>query len=287
MKLIRPVPNPIIWPRALPKFGQIGPPNFGVKPQINGQLWQPLIRDQEKGTALSDPGLSAPVFQRRPQWRSNCPLRAVRGPDYRGSEWRSLAWQLVEPEGRTGWVPLSWRSWSLWGSRGKMALELISMMGANGLCPLLRTVFLTPHNSVVSSTNSAISTRPLRSRMRGYRPNTTTAEKAYLQGFPCHLSSLTVAHHAASLPAGGRRYLHIQPDAVQTLRQDFRSTITYFFIKRKYPNWPLSELRTTSRLERFNRTVRRRTRSASAYHSDAGLKAMMVQETSQFNTLHP
>ena len=82
------------------------------------------------------------------------------------------------------------------------------------------------------------------------------------------------------------RYRHTQPDTVRTLRRDFRATITYCFMQRKHPDWPLTDLRTTSRLERFSRPVRRRTRAASAYHADAGVKAMMVQETAHFNAIH-
>jgi hypothetical protein len=37
-------------------------------------------------------------------------------------------------------------------------------------------------------------------------------------------------------------------------------------------------LRTTSRLDRFNRTLRRHIRTAGAYHSDDGILAVIAQE---------
>jgi transposase-like protein len=57
-----------------------------------------------------------------------------------------------------------------------------------------------------------------------------------------------------------------------------RATVAYFQIQQDHPTWHRSYLRTTSRLERFNRPLRRRIRSANAYHSDAGVLAMIAQE---------
>lgn len=81
------------------------------------------------------------------------------------------------------------------------------------------------------------------------------------------------------------RYLHVvrqyrttQPKAVATLRHDFRSTLTFYQLAKLHPAWPRSLLRTTSHIERFNRRLRRRIRSANAYHSDAGILAVVAQE---------
>jgi hypothetical protein len=81
-----------------------------------------------------------------------------------------------------------------------------------------------------------------------------------------------------------RRYLQIyhqyrqtQPKAVATLRRDFRATLTYYQVQQTHPNWQRRFLRTTSRLERFNRSLRKRFRSAGAYHSDDGLQAAIAQ----------
>jgi transposase-like protein len=87
-----------------------------------------------------------------------------------------------------------------------------------------------------------------------------------------------------------RRYLKVvctyrglQPEAVATLRRDFRSTVTYHALERRFPSWERKHLRTTSRLERFNRNIRRRTRPANAYHSDTGVTAMMSQVVRKFH----
>ncbi len=75
-----------------------------------------------------------------------------------------------------------------------------------------------------------------------------------------------------------RQYRVSQPKAVATLRRDFRVTLTYYHIEQQYPTWERRHLRTTSRLERFNRRLRRQSRAAGAYHSDKGVLAMLVQE---------
>jgi transposase-like protein len=89
---------------------------------------------------------------------------------------------------------------------------------------------------------------------------------------------------AKQYPTVLRRYLQVyhkyrysQPAAVATLRRDFRATLACYHIKQEHPAWDWRFLRTTSRLERFNRALRKRCRSAGAYHSDQGLEAMIAQ----------
>ena len=74
-----------------------------------------------------------------------------------------------------------------------------------------------------------------------------------------------------------RKYRRSQPTAVATLRRDFRATVAYYAIQLAHPSWPRRLLRTTSRLERFNRALRKRCRAAGAYHSDDGILAMVAQ----------
>ena len=85
----------------------------------------------------------------------------------------------------------------------------------------------------------------------------------------------TVLRHALKVV---QKYRDTQPEAVATLRRNFRATVAYFLLQARHPTWARHFLRTTSRLERFNRRLRRRIRSANAYHSDAGVLAMIAQE---------
>jgi hypothetical protein len=74
-----------------------------------------------------------------------------------------------------------------------------------------------------------------------------------------------------------KQYRFSQPAAVATMRRDLRLTLTYYQVRLDQPGWQRRFLRTTSRLERFNRALRKRCRSAGAYHSDEGLEAMIAQ----------
>jgi len=49
----------------------------------------------------------------------------------------------------------------------------------------------------------------------------------------------------------------------------------------------ITNLRAASRIERFNRTLRRCARAATAYHSDAGLLAMLRHQVDIFNPHKP
>ncbi len=80
-----------------------------------------------------------------------------------------------------------------------------------------------------------------------------------------------------------RTYRDTQLEAVATLRRDFHATVTYYALEAAFPHWERKHLRTTSRLERINGTIRRRTKVANAYHSEAGLKAMNSQEIRYFH----
>jgi transposase-like protein len=87
-------------------------------------------------------------------------------------------------------------------------------------------------------------------------------------------------HYATALRrylAVWRQYRTSQPAAVAALRRDFRATVAYYQVELAHPDWPRRLLRTTSRLERFNRRLRKRCRAAGAYHSDEGILAMLAQ----------
>jgi transposase-like protein len=68
-----------------------------------------------------------------------------------------------------------------------------------------------------------------------------------------------------------------QPAAVLTLQRDFADTLTFYTLWEHHRLWNVRALRTTSWLERLNRTLRARLRKAGAFHSRAGLDALLVQ----------
>ena len=112
---------------------------------------------------------------------------------------------------------------------------------------------------------------------------TATTTQSHLPRLPCYLASSRYDTVLRRYLRVVRTYRDSQPEAVATLRRDFRSTISYYHIEQQFPAWDRKHLCTTSRLERFNRTIRRRARAASAYHSDQGLLAMVAQEAHEFH----
>lgn len=68
-----------------------------------------------------------------------------------------------------------------------------------------------------------------------------------------------------------------QPQAVATLLRDLEDTLRFYAFLERNPLWKPEALRTTSRLERLNRKLRRVFRVAGAYHSMAGLEAAVLR----------
>ncbi len=77
-----------------------------------------------------------------------------------------------------------------------------------------------------------------------------------------------------------RHFRKSQPDAVAALRRDFRHTVAFYSLSATYET---HFLRTTSHLERFNRTLRTQFNKATAYHSTQGLLAVISQQITLFN----
>jgi len=196
-----------------------------------------------------------------------------------------LLWRMGESESAEAWVGfLSLLEEQ--GIRSRNGLEVIIHDGGPGLCSALDIVCF-----------GAATQRCLFHKLRNiYKaiclPEQLPAKqrrrrrKAILQDF-------RAIWNARRYQTTLRRYLqvvrtwrHSQPEAVAILRHDFRSTVTYYHLEQQHPTWSRTDLRTTSRLERFNRRIRRRARAAKAYHSDQGLLAMVAQEAQQFHPTH-
>jgi len=81
------------------------------------------------------------------------------------------------------------------------------------------------------------------------------------------------------------RWEESQPKVVATAQRDFEDTIAFYKVleeaKNRGQDWAATLLRTTSLLERINRTYRRRIRLAVALHSPIGLEAMLTQQAAR------
>ena len=222
--------------------------------------------------------------QRPVKGRFKCPIFIAMGvwPEEDYSE--ILLWQLGTSESAEDWVRFL-EILEAQGIRGENGLKLVIHDGGAGLCSALQTVwfdaelqrcFFHKLRNIYQAIHPPENLTPKQRRRRC---------KAIFKDFRLIWEA---QHYRTALRRClrvVRRYRHSQPEAVATLRRDFRSTVSYYHLEQRYPTWNRKHLRTTSRLERFNRRLRRRIRAANAYHSDTGVLAMVTQEAHEFHAL--
>lgn len=187
-----------------------------------------------------------------------------------------LAWELAEGEDFMAWLTFLSRLEEQ-GLSTEKGLRLIIHDGGAGLCAALRfldlgvaeqrCIFHKLRNiskaiQLPDDLDPEVRRRKRRTIMRDF--------KAIWQATDYH----TAVQRCWQL---FKQYRHSQPAALATMRRDLRLTLTYYQVRLDQPGWQRRFLRTTSRLERFNRALRKRCRSAGAYHSDEGLQAMIAQ----------
>ncbi len=84
----------------------------------------------------------------------------------------------------------------------------------------------------------------------------------------------TAAEARQRAAAFGATWIDREPKAVATLERDFEQTLTCYAVQEEAKaagqTWPLSSLRTTSALERFNRSLRTKWRQAGTFGSEDG-----------------
>ena len=193
-----------------------------------------------------------------------------------------LLWRVGESESAEEWVKFL-EILEAQGVCGRHGLELIIHDGGKGLISALQTVWF-------DAEQQRCLFHKLRNISHAIRLPDELSSKERQRKRKKVLKDFREIWAARRYETMLRRYLKVvrtyrqtQPEAVAVLRRDFRQTVTYYALEKAFPTWQREYLRTTSRLERFNRRLRRRTRAANAYHSDTGLKAMITQEVRQFH----
>jgi hypothetical protein len=193
-----------------------------------------------------------------------------------------LLWRIGESESAEEWVKF-FEILERQGIRGENGLKLIIHDGGKGLCSALQMVWFDAEQQ-----------RCLFHKLRNiaqaiHLPDGLT-RKQRTQRRKKIMKDFKRIWEARRYETVLRRYLKVvrayrdtQPEAVATLRRDFRATVTYYALEKQFPSWKRKNLRTTSHLERFNRNIRRRTRPANAYHSNVGVTAMMAQVVRKFH----
>lgn len=249
------------WPSQIPPIVQID------------AIWVTLVLPTE-GVYLDRKG------RRRPQvGRFSRPIFVALGiwPDTGRTV--VLDWLLGASESELEWTAFLSRLEEQ-GIRGAEGLQLIIHDGGSGLRAALRTVhFAVPTQRCLFHKLRNIAraihlpeglTRRQRSRQR----------KAILKRFQeiwLPQRYTTALHRYLKVV---RHFRDSQPDAVATLRRDFRQTVAFYHLPSSYDR---RFLRTTSHLERFNRNLRTQFRKANAFHSEQGLRAAVAQQVALFN----
>ena len=239
-------------------------------------IWITLLRPNGQ-LRLDRKGRKQPVVG-----RFKCPVFIALGvwPDSGRSE--ILLWQVGRSEDAEEWVTFL-STLEAQGLRGENGLKLIIHDGGSGLCAALNTVYF-------GAQEQRCLFHKLRNIYHAIRLPETLSPRQRRRRRNAIFKDFRAIWQARHLATALRRYLKVirtyrnsQPEAVATLRRDFRSTLTYFHLQQQFPTWDRRHLRTISRLERFNRRLRRRARSAGAYHSEQGLIAMVAHEARLFH----
>lgn len=193
-----------------------------------------------------------------------------------------LAWQLGESEDTQTWMDFLTHL-EAQGVSAQHGLELIIHDGCGGLCSALKTVYYDVDSQRCLFHKLRNIGRNLSFPAHWSAQHRAQKRRAILKDFRSIWQAKQYRTVLRRYLRTCRKYRHSQPAAVATLRRDFRSTVTYYRMLAQHPSWKPQRLRTTSHLERFNRSLRQHARAASAYHSDDGLLAMIAQQTLSFN----
>jgi transposase-like protein len=190
--------------------------------------------------------------------------------------WGILGWEVADSESQAAWerLLLSLEQRGLFRERG---LELFIHDGGSGLIAALTLLYPhLPHQRCLF--------HKLRNLWHAIHPPAPLA-RADAHAFKGDLlqQGATVFYAPCADPAArqrdsfGDQWPVCQPALVHILCRDWQDSIAAFRVLARFPNWPRTCLRTTSLLERLNRTLRPYFGNASAYHSPAGFSAAVTR----------
>lgn len=186
--------------------------------------------------------------------------------------WGVLTWTLAENESQDAWERLlmSLEARGMYRERG---LELFIHDGGAGLIAALRLMYPhIPHQRCLF--------HKLRNLWQVIRPPTTLTRDETRAFKRTLLHQAQAVFYASSADEAAQRrdafdaqWHADQPEVVAILCRDWPESVAFFRVLARFPAWQRHYLRTTSLLERLNRSLRRLFRVASAFHSAAGLLA--------------
>jgi transposase-like protein len=214
--------------------------------------------------------------QRKHKQREKVCLLVALGLYPQTGRWGVLAWALADSESQAAWerllMPLEARG--VYRERG---LELLIHDGGAGLVAALNLMYPhIPHQRCLF--------HKLRNLWHAIHPPATLsrdAAHAFKRDLLQQVRAIfyaTTADQAQQLrDAFCLHWQTHQPEWVATLCRDWPDSMAFFRVSARFPTWSPRFLRTTSLLERLNRTLRRLFRAASAFHSPGGVLAVVAR----------
>jgi putative transposase len=187
-----------------------------------------------------------------------------------------LGWSMVDSESQSNWEPflVALDTRGVYRQRG---LELLIHDGGSGLEAALQQVY--PHIP---------QQRCLFHKLRNLRqaiippqqlsaPQRRTFKDDLMRQLRPIFQSASLQHARQLTDDFCARFQASQVKLIDCLRQNWDANFAFFRVLARFPTWPRRFLRTTSLLERVNRSIRRLFRSAGAFHSPDGLLATVAR----------
>jgi len=204
-------------------------------------------------------------------------LLVAYGVDPVSGEWWVLDWERAEQEDRESWGRLLERLRQR-GLSAERGLKLIVSDGSEGLASALEMVHLGPgvrHQLCVfhklRNIGKAVKAALVESKEDKQRQRREVVKEAaaIYQG----QDQAEITRRRDDFVA---KWQAEEPEAASTLLRDFDKTTAYVEVAAEAATrgalWDVRYLRTTSALERLNRSLRRMVRSVVLFHSDPGLE---------------
>jgi transposase-like protein len=199
------------------------------------------------------------------------------GVDPESGQWWVLDWERADQEDQGSWERLldRLRQRGLTAERG---LKLIVSDGADGLAAALSMVHLGPgvrHQRCVFHKLRNIG-RAVKAALAESREGRRTRRREVVKEAAAIYRGQDRAEITRLKDEFVAKWRDEEPEAVETLLRDFDKTIVYLEVAAEAgargKHWDVRYLRTTSALERLNRTLRRMVRQVVLSHSDHGLE---------------
>lgn len=209
--------------------------------------------------------------------RKKVGLLVAYGVEPTTGDWWVLDWERAAQEGQESWQRLLERLRQR-GLTAEKGLQLIVSDGSAGLQAALEWVDLgvgVKHQRCVFHKLRNVA-KAIKAALAQSDEEKRTQRRQVLQDAAVVYQGTDRAEILRRRDEFVATWQEREPEAVATLQRDFEQTIAYLEVQAaaltRGERWEVRYLRTTSALERLNRTLRRLVRQVMMFHSDAGLE---------------